>query len=195
MQKNHTLKSLAAASAAGKDFSPNQVVDQLESVDELLTSLFMMAADLENDTHCSAFRRVIECAEEGLVYAVAALESDAARLRAAADEMRCAMGHSRRVVVRDEIRFAISDFRNGCVAFGEIDEADWDARGGENAVVAATYGGPLAVLEGWTKPASTREGAIDALRLAKEENHAHADSRVAKAMVAAALAFFEGEAG
>lgn len=53
----------------------------------------------------------------------------------------------------------------------------------------------LEALSEWEKPAESRAAAVAALRLAAEENAANFCSDVAKSMVAAALAFFEREAG
>lgn len=91
----------------------------------------------------------------------------------------------------DPISTAIEAFRAGNAAFGAIKEEDWPTHGGEEAVIANTYGLPLEVLENWDQPALSLKGAVDALRFANEENRNFESNPTVAAMVAAALAYFE----
>jgi len=52
----------------------------------------------------------------------------------------------------------------------------------------------FAVLQEWEAPAKTRRGAIEALRLISKENDDFAVSPIIAPLLAAALAYFEGEA-
>ncbi|MBB4574422.1 hypothetical protein [Rhizobium lentis] len=61
-----------------------------------------------------------------------------------------------------------------------------------NAYAAASYAGPLLVIQEWKAPARTREGAIAALRLAKKADE-EGDYSIVGPMLAAALAFLETE--
>jgi len=91
----------------------------------------------------------------------------------------------------DPLLSAIASFLAGEVAFGAIKEKDWDAHGGEAAVIRETFGRPMEILEDWDRPAITLDGAIAALRLADRENRTHGECDVSVAMVRAAVAFFD----
>ncbi|MBB3396658.1 MULTISPECIES: hypothetical protein [unclassified Rhizobium] len=91
----------------------------------------------------------------------------------------------------DPISTAIEAFRAGNAAFCATKEEDWPAHGGEEAVIANTYGRPLEVLENWDQPALSLKGAVDALRFANEENRNFESNPTVVAMVGAALAYLE----
>ncbi|MCS3742015.1 hypothetical protein [Rhizobium sp. BK661] len=93
----------------------------------------------------------------------------------------------------DALADAIEAYRCGNMAFIAIDEHEWPSHGGEDAVIAKTYGRPLEVLQNWEQPALTRQAAIEALRLAREDSTNFDASPTVSAMVAAALAYFENE--
>jgi hypothetical protein len=57
--------------------------------------------------------------------------------------------------------------------------------------VRRTYGIPHQVLEDWTLPAQTKEGALEALRLAVEEERDCGASYLTLPLMSAALAYFE----
>lgn len=93
----------------------------------------------------------------------------------------------------DPIIDAIRAFHDGNAAFCAIKEKDWPKHGGEESVIAKTYGPALDALADWEGPATTREGAMEALRLALKEWHEFSHSSCLTAMLAAAVAYFEGE--
>ncbi|MGY5793648.1 hypothetical protein ACXHXM_25900 len=93
----------------------------------------------------------------------------------------------------DPLLDAIEAYRRGNTAFIAIDEDDWPLHGGEDAVIAKTYGHPLEVLQNWEGAALTRQAAMEALRLAREDSTNFDASPTVSAMVAAALAYFENE--
>jgi len=64
----------------------------------------------------------------------------------------------------------------------------------EDAIVAATYGTPMAALVEWDQPAASYEEACEALRLAVEDNTPYSGSPVSDAMVRAALGYFDSHA-
>jgi hypothetical protein len=87
----------------------------------------------------------------------------------------------------DPIIAAIEAYHEGAKAFDATP-------GDDDETVAATYGPPLEVLETWTAPAVTFEGALEALRLVSKENHRFGD-RMMINLLDAALAYFEAQAG
>lgn len=93
----------------------------------------------------------------------------------------------------DPLLDAIAAYRAGAEAFTAIKETDWPLYGGEQVVIAETYGLPLNALEEWKRPAETHQGALEALRFAHEESLAFQSAPTVVAMVAAALAYFERE--
>ncbi|MDW9417413.1 hypothetical protein GOB15_23780 [Sinorhizobium meliloti] len=93
----------------------------------------------------------------------------------------------------DPLLETIMAFRAGTLAYSAVDEREWPLYGGEQAVIAKTYGPPLNALEEWDRPAETRQGALEALRFAHEESLAFQSAPTVAAMVAAALAYFERE--
>jgi hypothetical protein len=62
-----------------------------------------------------------------------------------------------------------------------------------DAYVELSYGPPFTVLQDWEEPATTRRGALEALKLAIEENETFPLSSVGGPLLAAALAYFEAQ--
>ncbi|MDW9632142.1 hypothetical protein GOA75_20085 [Sinorhizobium meliloti] len=84
----------------------------------------------------------------------------------------------------DPIRAAIKAYRAGLAAYNT-------AAGEDDETVMRTYGVPHQVLEDWTLPAQTREGALEALQLAVEEERDCGASHLTLPLMSAALAYFE----
>ncbi|KSV72926.1 hypothetical protein N182_28780 [Sinorhizobium sp. GL2] len=91
----------------------------------------------------------------------------------------------------DPIITAIRDLRAGEAAFSAIKEDDWHLHGGEDAVIAKTYGPALDVVDEWDRPAETMEGALEALRFAREEADLFSSSPAVPRMISAALVYLE----
>lgn len=92
---------------------------------------------------------------------------------------------------QDPIVDAILAYRRGLHAFSAVRGVDWPLHGGEEALIEKTYGRPMAVLDHWTKAATTRLGAIEALRLAHEDCSDFYAGSLALNMIGAALVFLE----
>ena len=92
---------------------------------------------------------------------------------------------------QDPLYEAIANYRLGDERFNLINENDWGKMGGQDQVIQNTYREPLEVLQNWTKPANSREGAMEALQLAVEEASLYQDSNIAGNMIQAALDFFK----
>jgi hypothetical protein len=84
---------------------------------------------------------------------------------------------------------AIDDYRFGGDQYdalpGDMNE---DA---QRSAYDGLVGKPMTVLEEWDRPAVTREGALAALRLARQELEEGGSEDIVRAMVSAALAFLE----
>lgn len=94
-------------------------------------------------------------------------------------------------LTRDPLVDVIEQYRRGVDVYNAIPESDWPQHGGEDAVTASTYGTALATLEGWSAPAITREGAIEAMRFAQAEtDFIHCPPTVV-AMIGAVLGYLE----
>jgi hypothetical protein len=91
----------------------------------------------------------------------------------------------------DPLYVAIGHYTAGMATFNVIKEKDWAAAGGEEAVIEGTYGAPMRILEEWQQPAQTREGAIEALKLAIADGEWFDASSIASPMMKAALAYLE----
>jgi hypothetical protein len=85
---------------------------------------------------------------------------------------------------------AILAFRSGLADFNANSPDDDD---GSVAYIEVSYGPPMEVLEEWEQPAKTHRGALEALRLAAEENGAYAATPLVGPLLAAALASFEAQ--
>lgn len=86
------------------------------------------------------------------------------------------------VAAVDNFRAAMEDFKSNAPMHS--DEL-------ANAYAAASYAGPLLIIQEWKAPARSREGAIAALRLAKKADE-DGDYSIVGPMLAAALSYFEG---
>ena len=91
----------------------------------------------------------------------------------------------------DPLVDAIRAYRAGLAEFNanapeDDDEAD--------AYAEVSYGPPLNVLKKWERPAQTRTGALEALRLIADENKDFARNPVVGSLLAAALAYLEAQA-
>lgn len=89
----------------------------------------------------------------------------------------------------DPLHQAIKDYRRGCAAFEKAPEFLNEAE--HERFVAKTYGPPWDTLLSWSIPATTTVGAIEALRLALEEEEDHQTDLLTISMLTAALGFFE----
>ena len=92
----------------------------------------------------------------------------------------------------DPVIAAVQAYRDGNKAFEAIPSVDHQKHGGEEAVIAKTYGPPMRILNEWDKPCTSREGAIAALRHALDECDAFSCSDSLTAMTRAALVYLEG---
>ena len=92
----------------------------------------------------------------------------------------------------DPVIAAVQTYRDGNKAFEAIPSVDHQKHGGEEAVIAKTYGPPMKILNEWDKPCTSREGAIAALRHALDECDAFSCSDSLTAMTRAALLYLEG---
>ncbi|MBX5175331.1 hypothetical protein HJB77_03345 [Rhizobium lentis] len=91
--------------------------------------------------------------------------------------------------IADPLLDAVAAFRAGMADFNANAPHD-DA--GAKAYSAISWKGPHAVLTNWTAPATTRGGAMAALRLAVDEEDI-GDSPLVGPMMRAALAYLEQE--
>ena len=90
----------------------------------------------------------------------------------------------------DPLLDAIHAYRAGLADYNANAPDDNDLA---DAYVDLSYGPPLEVLDEWEEPATTRRGAIEALKLAIEENETFPLSSVGGPLLAAALAYFEAQ--
>ncbi|WP_074061063.1 hypothetical protein [Rhizobium etli] len=93
-------------------------------------------------------------------------------------------------VVTDPLIDAIAAYRSGLADFNQNAPED-DM--GSNAYGEITWKPAHAVLASWTRPAISREGALEALRIAHWELDYSGDSAMIVPMMAAALSYFEKE--
>ncbi len=92
---------------------------------------------------------------------------------------------------QDPLLDAIKAYRAGLVEFNRLAEADKDdKRWKEHG--AATYEPWQAVLDEWSEPARSCEGAIEALRAAISEQDGVCGTPAAEKLINAALAYLEG---
>jgi len=96
-------------------------------------------------------------------------------------------------MTNDPILAAIAAYRAGLAAFNAIDEADWPKLGGEMAVVWSTYGEPYRTICNWERPALTREGAAEALKMALSEMSIFEDDESHMMLIKAALGYLEAD--
>lgn len=92
---------------------------------------------------------------------------------------------------RDSLLEAINAFRAALDDFCRNAPED-DV--GSDIYAKASFEPAKRVLDNWDRPATTKRGAIEALRLASEELDAFERSEMMQPLVNAALAYFEGGA-
>lgn len=109
---------------------------------------------------------------------------------------RSLVEYSQSMLKSDPIVAAIWNYTNGVACYDSVEEADYEASGGEDLLISKTYGPPMAVLDNWTAPAVTAKGAIEALRfaLAEGEISRTLEPRVEN-MIRAAYDFYKVEGG
>ncbi|MBL8577696.1 MAG: hypothetical protein JNK47_10750 [Mesorhizobium sp.] len=90
----------------------------------------------------------------------------------------------------DPLIDAIKAFRDGLAAYNRHSYPK-TGRGSEAKAIAETYGPASDRLQQWDGPALTHEGAVEALRLVKEELHDTRGDTIALNLTTAALAYFE----
>lgn len=90
----------------------------------------------------------------------------------------------------DPLLQAIVDMEAGDAAYNALPDELTNNRELQSAVIAATYGPPYDRLRFDPPPATTRAGALAALRLARDYE---VEDEIVPNMIAAALAFFEAE--
>jgi hypothetical protein len=91
----------------------------------------------------------------------------------------------------DPLLDAIRAYHAGMAAYNSISSEDWSLYGGEEVVIEKTYGPPLEAIQQWERPATTRDGAIEALRLALEEASLFSAEDTVSRMLQAAITYFE----
>lgn len=87
----------------------------------------------------------------------------------------------------DPLIKAIGEFRRAMAAFNREGSAEDDE---VDALAAATYRPPRLVIQKWSQPAVSRDGAIEALRLARDAER-DGDYRIVAPMLKAALDYLE----
>ena len=88
----------------------------------------------------------------------------------------------------DPLLKAIAAYRAGMNDYNLNAPDDNDAA---DAYADVSYGPPMRILDEWSQPARTLQGAIEALRLLAETPHC----TFTESMIAAALGYFDREAG
>lgn len=90
--------------------------------------------------------------------------------------------------VDDPLLDAIADYRRGLANFEALTGVSDQER---DAFADISYAPPMAILDEWDRPAATLEGAIEALRMAVDENRDSKGSDMVTSMLYAALAYFD----
>jgi len=93
----------------------------------------------------------------------------------------------------DPILAAIQAFRDALAAFNASPPSE--SQQADEAKIVLTYGPPLDILMTWDQPALSYPGAVEAIRLAAEENADYSGSEIADNMVRAALGYFDAQVG
>lgn len=91
----------------------------------------------------------------------------------------------------DPLLAAIADYHAGNAAYSG--SAEFESLADEDAANEATYGPADRKLRTWDRPATTREGALAALRVAQQEANEYSCSDVLNSMINASLAYLEQE--
>lgn len=177
MQKHHTAH--LAVDASDKRDALLEAFDQINVARDFVHAGEMMAGTV-GDSDGSAFQRILATANEGLVSALGLI--------------RIALGTEFTEGEQDDPLLAvIASHRQANAAFNAVREEDYAHHGGEDEIVQQTFGPTRKRLSEWQTPAQSRVSAIAALGLADEENNANQCSDISRAMVRAALAFFDGD--
>lgn len=92
----------------------------------------------------------------------------------------------------DPLFDAVNAYKDGMALFKAHAPSDDDAA---NAFIEESYGPPMRVLDNWTSPAQTKEGATAALEIAIHEFEQHGHNPITEAMMKAALDFLAGQEG
>ncbi|MBY5408634.1 helix-turn-helix domain-containing protein [Rhizobium leguminosarum] len=95
----------------------------------------------------------------------------------------------------DPLLIAINAYRDGLAAYDAAEENDFPLDSGEDDLYAALISGPDAVLTNWQSAATSSESALAAISLAERERAIFAESPVADAMEAAAIAYWKNAEG
>lgn len=99
-----------------------------------------------------------------------------------------ATGEAMSARAADPLLSTIREYREGCKAYADgLTEDDLD---GDEALFEQTYGPQMRTLTAWSDPATRPEGAIEALRLIKEERMLTEPMGIA--LVDAVIGFLEG---
>ncbi|TBD15701.1 hypothetical protein ELH24_09240 [Rhizobium ruizarguesonis] len=93
-------------------------------------------------------------------------------------------------VADDPLLDAVNAYRAGLADYN--DNAPMDTDAAADAYAQISWMPPFKALESWTTPATTREGAMAALRLAVDEDE-NGESPLIGTMMRAALAYLEQE--
>lgn len=93
----------------------------------------------------------------------------------------------------DQLIDAINAYRRGIADFNAFARLNDDDEA-LDTYAEASYMPPMERLIGWTEPAQTKAGAIEALRFAASETLMFEASPMVQPLLAAALAYFEREA-
>jgi len=89
--------------------------------------------------------------------------------------------------VHDPLLHAVRAYQSGLDDFNRATGLSDEER---DEFAKVSYAPPMAVLTDWTEPARSMQGAVEALRLAAEENADFGDE-LAGSMISAALAYLE----
>jgi hypothetical protein len=93
------------------------------------------------------------------------------------------------LAIVDPILIAIGDYRAGLADYNERAPTDNDEAA--TAYAENSYRPPRRILASWDSPALTFEGAVSALKMAKDADNDD-DAQVVSAMIRAASGYFEG---
>ena len=150
---------------------------------EHLAELLLLATHGLEKQSGDAMARGVMALRENLYQLSAMLDAAVEKSRVKNEKARAAPA--------DPILGAIAAYRTGCKAY-----ADHPLTGtGEDTndeIAEEIWGKHLDALTAWTDPAVTRAGAIEALRVAREQTTAFDNGGLCAPMLNAALAYFDG---
>ncbi|MBN9333275.1 hypothetical protein [Devosia sp.] len=90
----------------------------------------------------------------------------------------------------DPLAEAIANYRDGLASFEAYSRTDVTDEE-RDAFAEKSYQPPMGILDVWDRPATSHHGAVEALRLAAEENAQFGGSGMVGALLYAALAYFD----